>query len=138
DKVSPAGPRPVRIALTGHSGGGSFIFGDRHGGDAIAENVDRIAWLDANYAYSDDEHHGDKLLAWLKGDAKRHLIVIAYNDRAATLNGKPFVSETGGTFYRSHKMVERFNQETKLTQTARGPFEEYVGMNGQIHFLLHT
>jgi hypothetical protein len=36
-------------------------------------------------------------------------------------------------------MVEYFNSAgATLTQAERGPFEEYVGLNGQIHFLLHT
>ena len=128
---------PVKVTLTGHSGGGSFIFGYINGADAIEPDVERICWMDANYGYDDAEKHGDKLLAWLKGDTKRHLIVFAYNDRAATLNGKPFVSETGGTFYRSHKMVERLRKDVELSETARGDFEDFVGMKGQIHFLLH-
>ena len=141
EQVQAAIFHSCRVSLAGHSGGGSFIFGYLNGGDAIPDEIERIAWLDANYAYDNEkEQHGDKLLAWLKGDSKRHLIVFAYDDFKARLNGKPFVSATGGTFYRSHKMVEFFNahDESKLTQTQRGPFEEYVGMNGQIHFLLHT
>ena len=133
-------PSQPTIALAAHSGGGSFIFGFLNGGDAIPDTIERIAWIDANYAYDNEkDHHGDKLLAWLKNDPKRHLIVLAYNDRAATLDGKPFVSETGGTFYRSHRMVEFFNAtDAKLTKTRRDAFDEFVGMNGQIHFLLHT
>ncbi len=133
----------VRIELIAHSGGGSFIFGYINGGDAIGDDIERISWIDADYAYDEEQdHHGTKLLNWLKGDTRRHLVVIAYNDRAATLNGKPFVSETGGTFYRSHKMVEFLGQNTKVTRTDHAPFEEYNsvngGMNGQIHFMLHT
>lgn len=126
-----------KITLAGHSGGGSFIFGFLNGGEAIPDNITRIIWLDANYAYDDAENHGDKLLAWLAGSPSRHLIVFAYNDRVATLNGKPFVSETGGTFYRSKKMLERFGKDLKITQSPRGEFEEYVALNGQIRFLLH-
>ncbi len=129
----------VRIELIAHSGGGSFIFGYINGGDAIGDDIERISWIDADYAYDEEQdHHGTKLLNWLKDDSKRHLVVFAYNDRAATLNGKPFVSETGGTFYRSHKMVEFLGQNTKLIRTDHAPFEEYNGMSGQIHFMLHT
>jgi hypothetical protein len=133
--LAPARPQ---IDLVAHSGGGSFLFGYLNAADTIGENIERICWIDANYGYDDAEHHGDKLLTWLKGDPKRHLVVFAYNDRAATLNGKPFVSETGGTFYRSHKMVERFAKDVKLERLDREPFEGYTGMNGQIHLLLHT
>src|SRR5439155_1465783 len=99
DQESRAVPGPVRVALAAHSGGGSFVFGYLNGGDAIADDVERIVWLDANYAYDDAGHHGDKLLAWLKGDAKRHLVVIAYDDRFITLGGKPVLKNPlGGTY----------------------------------------
>lgn len=138
EQIAAAVPGDAKkITLAGHSGGGSFIFGFLNGGDAIPDIITRIIWLDANYAYDDAENHGDKLLAWLAADASRHLIVFAYNDRVATLNGKPFVSETGGTFYRSKKMLERFGKDLKITQTPRGEFEEYIALNGQIRFLLH-
>ena len=51
------------ITLTGHSGGGSFIFGYLNGIERIPEQIDRIAFLDSNYAYSDGQNHGDKLIA---------------------------------------------------------------------------
>ena len=131
--------KDLKVDLVAHSGGGSFIFGFLNGGDKIPDNIERIAWIDANYAYdNENEHHGDKLLAWLKGDATRHLVVIAYNDRAATLNGKPFVSETGGTFYRSHRMVEFFSKSEKLERNDQEPFEFYVGMHGPLRFELNT
>jgi hypothetical protein len=139
DKVSRAFPGPVSsITLASHSGGGSFVFGYLNGDDAIGDNIERIIFIDSNYAYDDEQKHGDKLLAWLREDSKRHLIVFAYNDRVATLNGKPFVSETGGTFYRSHKMIERINRDEKLVQSQSGHFEEHNGMKGQIRFMLHT
>jgi hypothetical protein len=34
-------------------------------------------------------------------------------------------------------MIDRIEKDAKLTQSTRGPFEEFVGMNGQIHFLIH-
>ncbi len=138
DIAAALAPAKPSIDLVAHSGGGSFLFGYINAADAIGDNIERICWIDANYGYDDAEHHGDKLLAWLKGDPKRHLLVFAYNDRAATLNGKPFVSETGGTFYRSHKMIERLERDEKLVRNDHEPFEDYVGMKGQIHFLLNT
>jgi hypothetical protein len=127
------------MTLTGHSGGGSFIFGYLNGGDAIGNDIDRIAWLDANYAYDEQEKHGEKLLAWLKGDSKRHLIVIAYDDSQITLNGKPVLkTPMGGTFGSSKRMIEFFGKRTELAKDERGPFETWGGMNGQIRFLIHT
>ncbi|MEA2733936.1 MAG: hypothetical protein QOE14_387 [Humisphaera sp.] len=139
-EVSRAVPGPaVRLTLTCHSGGGSFIFGYLNGGEAIPDNVERIAWLDANYGYDDQDKHGDKLLAWLKGDAKRHLVVIAYDDSQITLNGKPVLkTPMGGTFGSSHRMIDRFVKDEELSKATRGPFETYRGMDGQIQFLIHT
>ena len=35
----------------------------------IPDEIDRIAWIDANYAYDNEaEHHGENLLAWLKAE----------------------------------------------------------------------
>ncbi len=131
--------KPPRLALAAHSGGGSFIFGYLNGGEAIAENVERLVFLDANYAYDDEhDHHGDKLLAWLRGDPKRHLSVIAYDDRFITLNRKPVLkTPLGGTYGASHRMIDRLGKEVTLEHSTRGPFDEFAGMNGQIHFLIH-
>jgi hypothetical protein len=139
DAIMAAVPgKPVHITLTCHSGGGSFLFGYIDGGDAIPPNVTRIAWLDANYGYDDPEkHHGDKLRAWLKSEAKPTLVVIAYDDRNITLNGKKVVSDTGGTYRASHRMIDRFKTEVALEQSAPGDFDQFVGMNGQITFMIH-
>jgi hypothetical protein len=129
---------PPHVTLAGHSGGGSFIFGYLNGGDAIPDYIDRIVWLDANYAYSDEERHGDKLLAWLKGDEKRHLIVFAYDDSQITLNGKPVLkTPMGGTFGSTHRMIDRISKEVKLTESKAGEFDQWIGMSGQIVVRIH-
>ncbi|MDZ4688686.1 MAG: hypothetical protein SH850_26735 [Planctomycetaceae bacterium] len=76
------------VTLTGHSGGGSFLFGFIDATEALPDWADRILFLDANYSYDDASHHGDKLLTWLKADAHRHLTVIAYDDREITLEAR--------------------------------------------------
>ena len=140
DEVKQAVPgSDVRLVLSGHSGGGSFIFGFINGGEAIGDDIDRIAFLDANYAYDDADRHGEKLLAWLRGDGGRHLVVIAYDDRRIALNGKPVLkTPMGGTYGSSQRMIERLGKEAELTKGSRGPFETAVGMNGQIQFLVHA
>lgn len=126
----PGSPR--RIAITGHSGGGSFIIGYLNGGDTIPDEIERIAFLDANYSYSDDDKHGDKLLAWLRGDEKRHLIVLAYDDRNITLDGKPVVGPTGGTWRASHRMIDRIQKDTPMAESQSGDLITYTGLNNQI------
>jgi hypothetical protein len=137
--VSVAAEKPARITLTCHSGGGSFLFGFIDGGDSIPPAITRIAWLDANYGYDDSEkHHGDKLLAWLKGDPARHLVVIAYDDRNITLNGKKVVSDTGGTYRASHRMLDRFKSDVTLEQSKDGDFDVYRALDGRILLRIHT
>jgi len=128
---------PIKMALVGHSGGGSFIFGYIDGGDAIDTRIIRIAFLDANYYYSTDEHHGDKLLAWLRGDKSRQLIVVAYDDRNIELNGKRVVSDTGGTFRASHRMLDFLSRDLKFETSTRDNIEAHLAMDGQIRFDIH-
>ncbi len=128
----------VSIVLSGHSGGGSMIFGFLNSADAIPANVKRIVWLDANYAYSDAEKHGDKLIAWLKASSENHLVVICYDDRNITLNGKPVVGPTGGTFRATtERMLPRFQKDIKLEHSTSGDMERYTGLNGQVTFIIH-
>ena len=98
--------------MTGHSGGGSFLFGYLNEIDAIPSDVERIAFLDSNYSFEDA--HGPKLIAWLKGDPARRLEVIAYDDRNIELNGKKVVSDTGGTYRASFRMVESLRKAIPL------------------------
>ena len=127
----------ARVALTGHSGGGSFLFGFLNGGESIPEFVDNLALLDANYAYSDTDRHGDKLLAWLRGDKARRLSVIAYDDREITLDGKKVVGPEGGTFRATERMRARFAKEVPLTQSRRGPIVSHLALEGQLTLRVH-
>lgn len=127
-----------RVVLSCHSGGGSFLFGYFNSVDALPSNLDQIVFLDANYSYSDDEKHGDKLLAWLKGDAARRLVVVAYDDREITLNSKKVVGPDGGTFRASQRMTARFRHEVELTERDFGLFHHTSGLNGQMQFLVHS
>jgi hypothetical protein len=126
-----------RIVLSGHSGGGSFIFGFIDALDEIPAAIERIVFLDANYSYSNDKKHGDKLLAWLRGDADRHLVVIAYDDREITLDGKKVVSDTGGTFRASQRMIDRFTRDVALSDDTHGSFIHRAGLDGRIEFFIH-
>ena len=126
------------ITLTCHSGGGAFLFSYIDGGDAIPAAVTRIAWLDANYSYDDPEkRHGDKLLEWLRGDAARHMVVIAYDDRNITLNGKKVVSDTGGTYRASHRMIDRLKTDVTFEQSQSGDFDRFQALDGRAVFLIH-
>jgi len=129
--------RKVEVVLNGHSGGGSFIFGYVNALSAIPSNVVRIAFLDSNYAYAPELAHGRKLAAWLNGNEERVLCVLAYHDSIARLDGKPFVSESGGTWGRSRAMLEDLSQWFTWTAKTNGPMETYSAKGGKVEFLLH-
>ncbi|MDB6124777.1 MAG: hypothetical protein JWQ71_3770 [Pedosphaera sp.] len=128
--------REIQTLICGHSGGGSFIFGYINGVEQIPEGVERIIFLDSNYAYDEAQGHKDKLMKWLKASDQHHLVVLAYNDAIALLNGKPFVSAAGGTWGRSHRMVEDLGKEFKFINKTNDGFETYIALDGRMQFLL--
>jgi hypothetical protein len=123
------------VYLTGHSGGGSFTFGFINAFDAIPTYVTRIAFLDSNYAFGDDPGHGPKLIAWLRGNSDRRLIVIAYDDRNIELNGKKVVSDTGGTYRATYRMVEAFRSEMPLEESSSGSYTVFTAP--QVEMRIH-
>jgi hypothetical protein len=128
----------LKIVLTGHSGGGSFIFGYLNAVEAIPDSIQRIAFLDANYGYDDGAKHGEKLLAWLRGDGGRRLIVVAYDDREITFDGKKVVGPTGGTFRATGRMLDRFKKELDVKEAREGDFIHCTAMAGQIQTFVHV
>ncbi|MFD0941280.1 hypothetical protein [Pedobacter boryungensis] len=101
-----------KITLSSHSGGGSFIFGYINSQVEIPAYIERIGFLDATYGYEAEKHQA-KLKNWLNTKNKS-LQVIAYNDSVVVYNGKPLVSPTGGTWYRSQLMAKDLQSDFKL------------------------
>ena len=126
-----------QVDLSGHSGGGSFLFGYIESVPSIPEVIGRVIFLDANYSYSDAAGHADKLLSWLRGDNTRRLIVIAYDDREIELDGRKVVGPDGGTWRASQRMLTRLRQELDVQERTRPPFLQYTALNDQIEFSLH-
>ncbi len=112
----------VVITLAGHSGGGSFLCGFIDSCAEIPSAFEGLIFLDANYSYSDDDKHGDKLVIWLKHQKTHRLVVIAYDDRKVTLNGKPVISSPdGGTFRATERMAASFvKRGVELAQSRSG------------------
>jgi hypothetical protein len=104
-----------KIVLSGHSGGGSFIFGFINSQNQIPSYIERIGFLDATYGYETEKHQA-KLKNWLNTNNK-FLQVIAYNDSVVVYNGKPLVSPTGGTWYRSQLMAKDLSVDFDLKKT---------------------
>jgi hypothetical protein len=127
---------PAFIYLNGHSGGGSFIFGYLEGVEKIPAIVRRINFLDSDYGY--DSTYFPKLKNWLRENKKAALTVFAYNDSIALYNGKPVVSEKGGTWYRSHLMMRHFENDNRFSQTRNDSLLFYESSNWQIAFFFKT
>ncbi len=133
--IKRAGGPNTRVALAGHSGGGSLICGYMNTVARIPDRIERIAFLDANYAY-DTALYLDKLVDWLKASDRHFLSVLAYDDARAILNGKSFVSESGGTWGRSHLMVRDLGARFTLTPKHTSEMQRFDGLARRIEFRL--
>jgi hypothetical protein len=122
------------VVLTGHSGGGRFIFSYLDGVTEIPAYIKRICFLDSNYGY--ENSYGDQFMAWLDADPDRYLSVIAYNDSVALNNGEPIVSPTGGTWYRSRMMKWYMDDFYTFTTEEDDEFIRYTALNGRIKIIL--
>jgi hypothetical protein len=130
-----AGCSDAEVALNGHSGGGSLIFGYINALDEIPASVVRIAFLDSNYAYDREAGHPGKLVKWLQ-HTNHFLCVLAYDDASALLDGKAFVSAAGGTWGRSHAMWKDLAETFPFQQTKKGEFLSVTGLDGRIQLVL--
>jgi hypothetical protein len=127
---------PLELALTSHSGGGAFVCEWINTVKAIPDTVMRIAFLDSDYDYNRAEQAA-KLVNWLGADDEHRLCIIAYHDAIARFNGKPFVSEAGGTWGRSHALLADLGEHFNFLSQTNGALETYTSRDGKIQFLLH-
>ena len=124
--------------LSCHSGGGSFLWGWINAHDELPKRVSKIVFLDANYSYSDDDHHGEKLLQWLNDAETHRLEVIAYDDRAITLNGKKVVGDDGGTYRATHRMIDRLQIDLDLAHRIEKGFRITESSTRNVQFIVHA
>lgn len=125
------------IMLNSHSGGGSFIFGYLDAVTKIPKEVTRIAFIDSDYGY-EDSLHTQKLADWLKRSRKNTLTVLAYNDSVVIYNGKPLVSPTGGTWYRTKLMQKKLSSYFPFSKEEDSSFITYHSLSNRISILLKT
>ena len=124
-----------KIILNGHSGGGSFIFGYLDFVEKIPSDVERIAFLDSDYGY-EDSLHTKKITNWLQQNSNSKLVVLAYNDSLVIFNGKPLVSPTGGTWYRSRLLQRKLSQTFLFNTQVDTSLITHEALNGRIQILL--
>lgn len=121
-----------QIYLNGHSGGGSFIFGYLAGVGTIPSRVKRVSFMDSNYGY--DSSYYPILQQWLNTVKDASLNVFAYNDSVALYNGKPVVSATGGTWYRSHLMLRHLQAGIHFNFSKTDSLHIYKSNDKRIQF----
>ncbi|HEX4349369.1 MAG TPA: hypothetical protein VH251_03235, partial [Verrucomicrobiae bacterium] len=124
----------TEIVLASHSGGGSLFFGYLNAVEQIPDNVRRIALLDSDYGY-DSKLHADKIKNWLAASDENHLCVLAYQDYLAMLNGKTFVSENGGTWGRSHALLDDLSGQFQFSSRTNNGLETFSALDGRIELL---
>jgi hypothetical protein len=124
------------VSLTAHSGGGSLIFGYLNHVEQIPDWIERIVFLDANYGYSDEQHHGDKLIQWLKRSPRHHLGVVAYDDRRIRVDGKLVVGPTGGTYRKTQRMLERLRADLSFNEEELLPCKRCRALQGRVDIVL--
>lgn len=127
-------PKDMRVTVAGHSGGGSFMFGFVEGRLSIPTWVDRIVFLDAVYNF-DSVQHGQRLSDWLESNPRHKLVSLAYDDRNIMLDGRKVVSDSGGTWRASHRMLGYLGPRYHLDSTTLGEFNRFH--SAQIELLIH-
>jgi hypothetical protein len=125
-----------KIYLNGHSGGGSFIFGYLAGLEKIPSTIKRISFLDSDYGY--DSSYYSKFKNWLQKVKGSALNVFAYNDSIALYNDKPVVSATGGTWYRSHLMLQHLQKDFTFSRLRDDSLIIYKSTDERIQFYFKT
>jgi hypothetical protein len=119
------------ITLSGHSGGGRFIFNFIDAFEKIPLYVKRICFIDSNYGYHPP--HASKLLKWLK-QKENQLVILSYNDTNVEINGKKIVSQEGGTWGRSFAMLNDL-KELGLIKSENDSLINFSSTN--VHFILN-
>ncbi len=120
------------VYLNGHSGGGSFIFGYLAGVRAIPGKIKRISFIDSDYGY--DSSYYPKCRDWLQAVKGSALNIFAYNDSIALLNGKRIVSDTGGTWYRSHLFLSHLQKDFSFSKTQTDSLIMYKTHDRRVQF----
>jgi hypothetical protein len=124
--------RKKTVYLNGHSGGGSFIFGYLGGVARIPSYIGRISFLDSDYGY--DSSYLPVLRDWLSHNKRAALNVFAYNDSVVIYNGKPLVSPTGGTWYRSWLMLRDLKERFVFSKTRDDSLIVFKSTNQRVQF----
>ena len=126
--------RPKAV-LSGHSGGGYFLFEYIRAVERIPDSVERLAFLDSTYGYQ-DSLHAEKLTEWIARRKDHRLCVISYQDATVVIDGKHIVSASGGTWGRSFAMAADLARCFSLRSSQTDDFIDINHAQGRIFFKL--
>ncbi len=126
----------ARLVLASHSAGGGFTFGYLDGLETVPDDIERIAFLDSDYAYDANKNHGTKLAQWLASSGEHRLCVLAYEDYLALLDGKTFISEAGGTWGRSEALLHDLGEKFPFTRADQAGLQTHTALDGRAKFFL--
>jgi hypothetical protein len=131
-------PDRAGLTLMAHSGGGSLLFGFLNARNEVPDDIERFVFLDANYGFSREDGHDRKMSEWLRRTSRHSLIVVAYDDRNITLNGKNVIGPDGGTYRRSLEMLRSFRDAgMEFTESQDSVFVTYRSASPAIVIAIH-
>lgn len=122
------------VTLSSHSGGGYFLFEYIRTAKEINPLIHRFVFIDSVYGYL-EEVHCAKLTEWLK-DRSHSLCVISYEDSTVIYEGKPLVTKAGGTWGRSHAMVDDLSRTFRFKKKETADWEIYRALHKRVTFKL--
>ena len=125
----------LNVVLASHSGGGRFAFNYLEGVNEIPRFIERICFIDSNYGY--EELFAEKFLKWLGLGKDKMMGVISYVDTTVVYNGKPIVSKTGGTGYRSELMYLNMKDAgVKFIDKTDTSFVRHTAFGGRLRIII--
>lgn len=125
----------LNVVLASHSGGGRFVFNYLKGVSEIPGFVERLCFIDSYYGY--EELFAGKFIKWLNSGKDKMLGVISYVDTTVIYNGKPIVSKTGGTGYRSELMYRNMKEAgVKFTERTDTAFVRHTAFKGRLRIMI--
>lgn len=137
DVLSQFSQFDYKVALNGHSAGGSWVLRYLLGVSEIPQMITRIGFLDSNYNYKYDADHYDGLFRqFLNERDSTYICVIAYNDSVALYNGSSIVSAQGGTWWNTRYMKRRLDPYFTFIDSVDVDFQRHSAKQKRFQILL--
>lgn len=136
-KVAPMA-EGAPLVLASHSGGGSFAFAVVDGYKKLPQRLERLIFLDSDYAFEEKSGHAAKLVEWVSSDTRHVLSVLAYDDRNIRLHGRRVVSKKGGSYRATERMVKALGaRKMGFVRDTVGPFVRTRSKDGRVDVRVH-